>query len=49
MGHELALVGANPTALLWDGDQATAFVSVWQVEWSVEGPGGAARNAPAQI
>lgn len=41
MGHELAFVGANPAALLWDGDQATAFVSVWQVDWSTEGPGGA--------
>ncbi len=41
MGHELALVGANPVAVLWDGDQATAFVSVWQVDWSREGAGGA--------
>lgn len=41
MGHELAFVGANPAALLWDGDQATAYVSIWQVDWSVEGPGGA--------
>ena len=41
MGHELAFVGANPAALLWDGDQATAFLSVWQVDWSAEGPGGA--------
>jgi hypothetical protein len=41
MGHELALVGANPAALLWDGDEATAFISVWQVDWSVEGAGGA--------
>jgi hypothetical protein len=41
MGHELAFVGANPGALLWDGDQATAFVSVWQVDWSPEGSGGA--------
>jgi hypothetical protein len=41
MGHELAFVGANPAALLWEGDQATAFVSVWQVDWSAEGPGGA--------
>jgi hypothetical protein len=41
MGHELALVGANPAALLWDGDQATAFISVWQVDWSAEGAGGA--------
>ena len=30
-----------PSALLWDGDQATAFVSVWQVDWSIEGSGGA--------
>ena len=41
MGHELVFVGANPAALLWDGDQATAFVSVWQVDWSQEGSGGA--------
>jgi hypothetical protein len=41
MGHELAFVGANPVASLWEGDQATAFVSVWQVDWSSEGPGGA--------
>ena len=41
MGHELVFVGANPAALLWDGDQATAFVSVWQADWSVEGSGGA--------
>jgi hypothetical protein len=40
MGHELAFVGANPAALLWDGDHATAFVSVWQADWSSEGPGG---------
>lgn len=41
MGHELAFVGANPVASLWEGDQATAYVSVWQVDWSSEGPGGA--------
>jgi hypothetical protein len=41
MGSDLALVGANPSAELWDGDQATAFVSVWQVDWSTEGSGGA--------
>ena len=41
MGHELAFVGANPAALLWDGDQPTAYVSVWQVDWSSEGAGGA--------
>jgi hypothetical protein len=41
MGHELAFVGANPSALLWDGDRPTAYVSVWQVDWSSEGAGGA--------
>jgi hypothetical protein len=41
MGHELAFVGANPSALLWEGPQATALVSVWQVDWSPEGSGGA--------
>jgi hypothetical protein len=41
MGSDLALVGANPSALLWEGDRATAFVSVWQVDWSAEGGGGA--------
>jgi hypothetical protein len=41
MGHELAFIGANPAALLWDGDRASAFISVWQVDWSSEGPGGA--------
>jgi len=41
MGSDLALVGANPSALLWEGPQATAFVSVWRVDWSPEGAGGA--------
>jgi hypothetical protein len=41
MGTDLAFVGANPAALLWEGAQATAFVSVWQVDWSPEGAGGA--------
>ena len=41
MGHELAFIGANPAALLFDGDRASAFVSVWQVDWSTEGAGGA--------
>jgi hypothetical protein len=41
MGHELSFVGANPAALLYDGDEPTAFVSVWQVDWSSEGAGGA--------
>src|SRR3712207_8958272 len=31
----------SPAAVLWDGDQPTAYVSVWQVEWSSEGAGGA--------
>src|SRR6478672_1413341 len=41
MGSDLAFVGANPSALLWEGPQATAWVSVWQVDWSQEGSGGA--------
>jgi hypothetical protein len=41
MGLELTFVGANPAALLWDGDRPTAFVSVWQVDWSTKGAGGA--------
>ncbi len=41
MGHELSFVGANPAALLYDGNEPTAFVSVWQVDWSSEGAGGA--------
>jgi len=41
MGHELAFIGANPAALLFDGDRASIFVSVWQVDWSTEGAGGA--------
>jgi hypothetical protein len=41
MGHELAFIGANPAALLYDGGRPTAFVSVWQVDWSLEGSGGA--------
>jgi len=41
MGHDLAFIGANPAALLWDGDHVSAFVSVWQVDWSSEGAGGA--------
>jgi hypothetical protein len=41
MGTDLAFVGANPAALLWEGQEATAFVSVWRVDWSPEGSGGA--------
>ncbi|HVW35321.1 MAG TPA: hypothetical protein VHL53_22500 [Acidimicrobiia bacterium] len=41
MAHDLALIGANPAALLWDGDRPVGFVSVWQVDWSPEGSGGA--------
>ena len=40
MAHDLAFIGANPSAVLWDGDRPTAFVSVWQVDWSPEGSGG---------
>src|SRR2546421_12118628 len=41
MGHDLAFIGANPAALLYDGDRASAFVSVWQGDWSTQGAGGA--------
>jgi hypothetical protein len=40
MGGELVFIGANPGALLWDGSQAKAYASVWQVDWSPEGSGG---------
>lgn len=35
----VVLVGANPGVLLLDGEQATAFASVWQVDWSAHGSG----------
>lgn len=33
------LVGANPGLLLRQAGRPTAFASVWQVDWSVAGPG----------
>ncbi|RRS01305.1 hypothetical protein [Glycomyces terrestris] len=35
----LLLMGANPCATLFEGDRATAFASVWRVDWSVRGSG----------
>jgi hypothetical protein len=35
------LVGSNPGLLLQVDDTATAFVSVWRVDWSTHGPGSA--------
>ena len=35
----LVLTGANPGVLLKDGGTATAFASVWQVDWSERGSG----------
>lgn len=37
----VVLVGSNPGVLLYDGERATAFASVWQVDWSVRGAGAA--------
>lgn len=35
----LRLMGANPCVVLYDGDQATAYASVWRVDWSLRGSG----------
>ena len=35
----VVLVGANPGVLLLDGEEPTAFASVWQVDWSPYGTG----------
>ena len=35
----LRLMGANPCVTLYDGDQATAYASVWRVDWSLRGSG----------
>lgn len=32
-------MGANPCVTLYDGDRATAFASVWRVDWSLRGSG----------
>jgi hypothetical protein len=35
----LRLMGANPCVTLYDGDLATAYASVWRVDWSLRGSG----------
>lgn len=35
----VVLVGANPGFQLFDGDQVTAYVSAWRVDWSPLGAG----------
>ena len=35
----LRLMGANPCVTLYDGGQATAYASVWRVDWSQRGGG----------
>ena len=35
----LRLMGANPCVTLYDGDRATAYASVWRVDWSQRGSG----------
>lgn len=35
----LRLMGANPCVTLYEGDRATAFASIWRVDWSLRGKG----------
>ncbi|ODT13775.1 MAG: hypothetical protein ABS35_36930 [Kaistia sp. SCN 65-12] len=35
----LRLMGANPCVTLYDGSEATAYASVWRVDWSLRGKG----------
>jgi hypothetical protein len=35
----LRLMGANPCVTLYDGGRATAYASVWRVDWSPRGSG----------
>ena len=37
----LRLMGANPCVTLYDGERATAYASVWRVDWSLRGNGNA--------
>lgn len=37
--RSVVLVGANPGFRLLDGDDVTAYVSAWRVDWSPEGSG----------
>jgi hypothetical protein len=39
MSAEVKIIGANPIVRLFDGDEVTAAVSVWTVDWSVKGSG----------
>jgi hypothetical protein len=35
----LRLMGANPCVTLYEGERATAYASVWRVDWSLRGNG----------
>ncbi|OEO28576.1 hypothetical protein VW23_003810 [Devosia insulae DS-56] len=35
----LRLMGANPCVTLYDGERATAYASIWRVDWSLRGAG----------
>ncbi len=35
----LRLMGANPCVTLYDGGRATAYASIWRVDWSLRGAG----------
>lgn len=37
----LRIMGANPCVTLYDGGRATAYASVWRVDWSLRGSGNA--------
>lgn len=39
--RDVVLVGANPGLQLFDGDEVTAYVSAWRVDWSTHGTGSA--------
>jgi hypothetical protein len=43
-------MGANPCVTLYDGDQVTAYASIWRVDWSQRGSGRAlVLGTPEQI
>jgi hypothetical protein len=35
----LRLMGANPCVTLYEGERATAYASIWRVDWSLRGTG----------
>lgn len=37
--RQVVIVGANPGLQLFDGDEVTAYVSTWRVDWSPHGAG----------